>query len=104
MKTLKLMFGVLRRFTLLWLTQSFSALGTSMTAFALVIWSYQQEGSALVTALLSVCSYAPYVIRIASADQTPFTSAFHEALTGSFFRLESCWIPGGLRTFLIDFS
>lgn len=62
MKTLKLMFGVLRRFTLLWLTQSFSALGTSMTAFALVIWSYQQEGSALVTALLSVCSYAPYVI------------------------------------------
>lgn len=62
MKTLNLMFGELRQFSLLWLTQSLSQLGTSMTAFALVIWSYQQEGSALVTALLSVCSYAPYVI------------------------------------------
>jgi len=36
-------------------------LGSSMTSFALVIWSYQQKGSALTTALLSVCSYAPYV-------------------------------------------
>lgn len=61
MKTIKLMFGELRQFSLLWSTQSLSALGTSMTAFALVIWSYKQEGSALVTALLSVCSYAPYV-------------------------------------------
>ena len=62
MKTLKLMFGELRHFSILWLTQSLSQLGTSMTAFALVIWSYQQEGSALITALLSVCSYAPYVL------------------------------------------
>ena len=33
-----------------------------MTNFALIVWSYQQEGSALTTALLSVCSYAPYVV------------------------------------------
>ena len=33
-----------------------------MTAYALVIWSYTQKGSALRTALLMVCSYAPYVI------------------------------------------
>jgi MFS family permease len=33
-----------------------------MTSFALIIWSYQQHGSALITAMLSVCSYAPYVI------------------------------------------
>lgn len=46
----------------LWSSQSFSALGSSMTAYALVIWSYKQEGSALVTALLMVCSYAPYVL------------------------------------------
>ena len=32
-----------------------------MTSFALVIWSYQQNGSALTTSLLSICSYAPYV-------------------------------------------
>lgn len=47
---------------ILWLTQSFSSLGSSMASFALIVWSYQQEGSALSTALLSVCSYAPYVV------------------------------------------
>ena len=52
---------VLRGFLILWLTQSFSSLGSSMTNFALIVWSYQQQGSALTTALLSVCSYAPYV-------------------------------------------
>lgn len=46
---------------LLWSTQSLSTLGSSMTGFALVLWSYNQYGSALVTALLTVCAYAPYV-------------------------------------------
>lgn len=48
-------------FLRLWSTQTFSALGSSMTSFALVIWAYEQSGSALSTALLSICSYAPYV-------------------------------------------
>lgn len=52
----------LRTFFLLWSTQSFSALGSAMTNFALVIWSYQQQGSAVVTSLLTICSYAPYVL------------------------------------------
>lgn len=52
----------MRTFLLLWLTQSFSALGSGMTAYALVIWSYSREGSALMTALLMVCSYTPYVL------------------------------------------
>ncbi|GAB6110059.1 MFS transporter [Fusibacter bizertensis] len=52
----------LRSFLLLWITQSLSALGSSMTNFALVIWSYQQHGSALATSLLAICSYAPYVL------------------------------------------
>lgn len=54
-------FQELKLFLLLWLTQSFSVLGSAMTNFALIIWSYQTEGSALTTALLSVCSYMPYV-------------------------------------------
>ena len=33
-----------------------------MTNYALVIWLYQKSGSALETALLSICSYAPYVL------------------------------------------
>ncbi len=52
----------LRSFLLLWSTQSLSALGSAMTSFALIIWSYQQQGSALTTALLSICTYAPYVL------------------------------------------
>lgn len=52
----------LKIFIILWLTQSFSALGSAMTSFALIVWSYEQQGSALITALLAVCSYAPYVL------------------------------------------
>lgn len=49
-------------FLRLWSTQTFSALGSSMTSFALVIWAYEQSGSALSTALLSISSYALYVL------------------------------------------
>ena len=49
-------------FLTLWSTQALSALGSAMTSYALVIWSYEQLGSALSTALLTICSYAPYVL------------------------------------------
>lgn len=62
MKTYQIMFHDLRTFLLLWSTQSLSQLGSSMTNFALVIWLYQETGSAMSTALLTVCSYAPYVL------------------------------------------
>lgn len=52
----------LKPYLLLWSTQSLSTLGSGMTGYALVLWAYLQSGSALQTALLSVCSYAPYVV------------------------------------------
>ena len=52
----------LRAWLLLWGTQTLSSLGSGMTSYALVIWAYGQEGSALSTALLMVASYAPYVL------------------------------------------
>ncbi len=52
----------MRSYLALWLTQMISGLGSAMTGYALVIWSYTQQGSALATALLMVCSYTPYVI------------------------------------------
>lgn len=52
----------MKTFLLLWVTQSFSGLGSAMTSYGLVIWSYSQKGSALMTALLMVSSYAPYVL------------------------------------------
>lgn len=52
----------MKPFLMLWGTQAFSALGSAMTSYALVIWSYTHKQSALMTSLLMVCSYAPYVI------------------------------------------
>ena len=51
----------LQTFLILWSTQSLSQLGSAMTNFALTLWLYEQTCSALRTALLSICSYAPYV-------------------------------------------
>lgn len=59
---LKKEYRELKTFLRLWGTQSLSQLGSSMTAFALTLWLYETTGSALQTALLSICSYAPYVI------------------------------------------
>lgn len=52
----------LKDFLILWSTQSISQLGSSITAFALTLWLYEQTGSALSTAALTICSYAPYVL------------------------------------------
>ena len=52
----------LKDFLILWSTQSISQLGSSITAFALTLWLYEKTGSALSTATLTICSYAPYVL------------------------------------------
>ena len=62
MQGLRTLYGGLKPFFILWSTQSLSQLGSAMTSFALSLWLYEQTGSALQTALLSICSYAPYVV------------------------------------------
>ncbi|MBO4788326.1 MAG: MFS transporter [Lachnospiraceae bacterium] len=52
----------LKLFYILWSTQSLSQLGSAITAFALTLWIYEKTGSALSTATLTICTYAPYVI------------------------------------------
>lgn len=52
----------LKLYLLLWSTQSLSSLGSAMTGYALILWLYRQSGSALETAMLAICSYAPYVL------------------------------------------
>ena len=52
----------LKDFYILWSTQSLSQLGSAMTGFALTLWLYEKTGSALSTATLTICTYAPYVI------------------------------------------
>ncbi len=45
-----------------WLSQSLSQLGSAMTGFALVLWAYTQEGSAMTVSLMSFFNYMPYII------------------------------------------
>ena len=50
-----------RKYIILWLSQSVSGLGSSMTGFALVLWAYGQSHSAMSVSLMSFCNYVPYV-------------------------------------------
>jgi MFS family permease len=52
----------LRKFLILWGSQSLSSLGSSMTAYALLIWVYEQSHSALGVSLLAVCTYLPSIL------------------------------------------
>lgn len=52
----------LKKYIILWLSQSVSGLGSSMTGFALVLWAYGQSNSAMSVSMMSFCSYVPYVI------------------------------------------
>ena len=50
-----------KKYIVLWLSQSISGLGSSMTGFALVLWVYGQNHSAMSVSLMSFCNYVPYV-------------------------------------------
>jgi DHA3 family macrolide efflux protein-like MFS transporter len=52
------MFG----FTVVWIGQIFSLLGTSMTGFAMTIWAYEKTESATALALVGFFFVAPMLI------------------------------------------
>lgn len=54
--------GNFKKYIVLWLSQSISQLGSSMTAFALVLWVYEQTHSAHSVSLISFCNYVPYIL------------------------------------------
>lgn len=49
-------------FFVIWIGQLVSVLGTGMTRFALLVWAYQQTGSATTVALLGFFSFIPFVL------------------------------------------
>lgn len=51
-----------KKYIVLWLSQSISQLGSSMTAFALVLWTYEQTHSALSISIISFYNYVPYIL------------------------------------------
>lgn len=52
----------LRTFLWVWFGQFVSMFGTAMTRFSLIIWAYQQTGSATTLALLGTANYVPYLL------------------------------------------
>lgn len=51
-----------KKFILFWLSQSVSQLGSAMTGFALILWTYGQNRSAMSVSLMSFFNYAPYIL------------------------------------------
>lgn len=51
-----------KKYIILWLSQSVSGLGSSMTGFALILWTYGQSHSAMSVSMISFCNYVPYII------------------------------------------
>lgn len=56
------LFSGLKDFLILWSSQAVSTLGTAMTNFALIIWVYEQKGTASSMTLLSVFSFLPSIL------------------------------------------
>jgi len=84
----------LKQFYALWATQGLSQLGSSCTAFALTLWLYEKTGLALNTSLLTICTYAPYVL----------VSVFAGALTDRFDKKKSmliCDLGAAICTIII---
>lgn len=54
--------NIFKRYIIFWLSQALSQLGSSMTGFALILWAYMQDGSAMTVSLMSFFNYVPYII------------------------------------------
>lgn len=82
-------FKELKSFIILWSTQSLSQLVSAITGFALTLWLYEKTGSALSTAALTICSYAPYVLM----------SIFAGAITDRFDKKKTMLVCDTLAAF-----
>lgn len=52
----------LKNYIVFWLSQALSQLGSAMTGFTLILWAYEQNGSAMTVSLMSFFNYIPYII------------------------------------------
>ncbi len=55
-------FKGLGKFITWWSSQTLSSLGSSMTKYALIIWAYTQQGTAMSVTMLAFCSYLPSIL------------------------------------------
>ena len=85
------MFG----FTIVWLGQIFSLLGTSMTGFAMTIWAYKETSSATALALVGFFFVAPMLIA------TPFTGALVDRWNRKLMMMVSDLASGATTLFIL---
>ena len=52
----------LKNYIVFWLSQALSQLGSAMTGFTLILWAYEQNGSAMTVSLMSFFHYIPYIL------------------------------------------
>lgn len=52
----------LNKYIFFWFSQSISQLGSAMTSFALILWTYEQKHSAMAVSLMSFCNYIPFIL------------------------------------------
>lgn len=55
------LFRGLKSFILLWASQALSSMGSAMTSYALVIWTYGESGQAMSLSVLMLCSTLPSI-------------------------------------------
>ena len=70
-----------KRYIIFWLSQALSQLGSAMTGFALVLWAYTQNGSAMTVSLMSFFNYVPYIL----------VSLFAGAFVDNHSKKKLCW-------------
>lgn len=51
-----------KKYIIFWLSGSVSQLGSAMTSYALILWSYTRTGSAMSVSLMSFFNYLPYIV------------------------------------------
>lgn len=51
-----------KKYLMFWASQTASQLGSAMTSYALILWVYTAEHSAMAVSLMTFCSYVPYVL------------------------------------------
>ncbi len=75
-------------FTIVWIGQVFSLLGTQMTQFALTVWAWQQTGQATDLALVGFFNFVPFLI------VTPVAGAIVDRLNRKHVMMSADFLAG----------
>lgn len=84
-----------KKYIIFWFSQMVSQLGSAMTGFALILWVYTINQSALTVSLMSFCNYVPYII------VSLFAGTFVDRHSKKMIMLVSDSIAAGCSVFVL---